>query len=188
MQNVIFDMLSQAKAKKQLVTVFVDPDDQSRFIVGFVNALTSKEVRIKAVSPFGEDAGYEVRRLTNVFRVDFDGRYERKLGFLAENSGKVFREVNLPSTIKNESLIFLTLKQAQSKKLMVAVWTMDDNDGIVGYVQKLSPTALEILAVDSNGAESGVTLIDLSNVTDMDCNSREEQRVMFLNMHWKNRM
>jgi hypothetical protein len=188
MTNAIVDLLSEAKAKKLLVTVFVDPSDQSRFIVGYVDALTSREVRIKAVSPFGEDAGYEVRRLNNVFRVDFGGRYERKLTFLAANSSKIFREVKLPPTNKDESLIFLTLKQAHTKKLMIAVWTMDDNDGIVGYVSKLSQTALEILAVDSNGAESGVTLIDLNRVTDMDCNSREEQRAMFLNLHWKNKM
>ncbi len=184
MSKYILNTLKKAKIANQIISIHSDPSEQSKCSVGFVDQIKSGWVRLRAISPEGEEAGYEIRPLEEIFRIDINSDYENKIDFLRNNYKDIFEEVELSLPIEKGNIIFTTLKEAQQKHLVVILWTEDEFDSVIGYVENLEQDSVRILSIDDFGREDGFIILDLTKVTSVDCNSRKCQIIKFLNRNW----
>lgn len=173
--------LKKAKRSGHIVSVHSDPSNQASCAVGYVDQIDDTWIRLKAISIDGENAGYEIRSLDDIFRIDINGAYEKKIGYLRKNTGKIFREVDLSAPIETDGILLSTLKEAQKKKMVITIWTEDEDDSIVGSIDHINENTVKILSIDDYGKEDGFILISIDEIVSVDCNSRKCQIIKFLN-------
>ena len=90
MRKYIIGVLKKAMPTHQLVGIHLDPSNMSSCSVGYVDAIDDTKVRLQAISSEGENAGYEIRLLNEIYRVDVNTFYLRKFDFLHKNCGQIF--------------------------------------------------------------------------------------------------
>jgi hypothetical protein len=178
-ENSFKKILEEAKKQKRIVSIFLDTDDLSSCSVGFVNEVTNEYTRLDSVSPNGESAGQEIKPLDEIFRIDFGGLYEKKIELLYNNRGKIYEELSSKSP-SEESLIMDTIKQAKTNNLVVELWSEDDDNSILGYVESVEKSFVKILAVDEYGRNDGIVYIKTETVRCMDCGTIRCQKIKFL--------
>ena len=181
MTNLIKASLEEAKNTKEIVSIHLDPANQSECSVGFVEQLSNSEIRLLSISREGEEAGHEVRQLKDIYRVDIGGKYEKKIGFLNSKYEDIFCTTTLGEPEQDTALILATLKEAKEKELIVVLWTEDPDDSVIGYIKNITSDGVKILSVDDYGDEDGTIVLELEKITAMDCSSRKAQVIRFLN-------
>jgi hypothetical protein len=163
-----------------MVSIHTNPSDQSRFIIGFVDQIDDTWARLRSLSIRGKDDGYEIISLKKIFRISINGRYEHKINFINNNRKQVFKEVELSLPIETDNVLYATLHEAHQKELIVMLWTEDEFDSVIGYVDSLDQDMVRILAVNDYGQEDGFIVLDLTEVRSIDCNSLKCQIIKFL--------
>ncbi|MGQ0593134.1 MAG: hypothetical protein ACT4QB_10925 [Gammaproteobacteria bacterium] len=179
MSTSIYDVLRTVAKEQTLVSIHTNPDNWSSCSVGYVHSISRRHVRLRAVNRYGEDAGYEVRKLEEIFKIDFGGKYEHKVEHLRRNQENILHEVTLGKG-KGQDLILGTLKQAQDLDLVVVIWGHDPGDSLVGFVEYVDDNGARIRVLDEFGMEDGYSTIKSSEITAVDCNTRSEQVLRFL--------
>jgi len=183
MRKNIKGVLKEAMSTQQLVSIHLEPSNMSSCSVGYVDALDNTKIRLQAISLEGENAGYEIRQLDEIYRVDTDTFYLRKIGFLHKNRGKIFSDIDLVHPGDNSDILFSTLREAKDKKVLVIfviLWTCDPDDSIIGYVESITPETVQILSIDDYGRNDGFIVVNLKEIIAADCNARKEQIIGFL--------
>jgi len=179
--NDIREILEKIKSTNEIVSIHYDPFNMSSCSVGLVEAIDENFVRLKALSTHGQDAGYEVRRINEIFKIEIGGYYEKKIAFLNNNIGKVFSEKQLGLPYNEETILMGCLKQAMIHHLIVVVWCEDSEDSIIGYVKQIAKDSICFLSIDDYGKPDGEIFLKKSSIKYMDCNSTKAQVILFLN-------
>ncbi|HEW97544.1 MAG: hypothetical protein DRR16_27695 [Candidatus Parabeggiatoa sp. nov. 3] len=180
MRKDIKGVLKEAMLNHQLVATYLDSSNMSLCLVGYVDAIDNTKVRFRALSFAGKKAGYEIRSLKEIYRVDVDTFYLRKIDFLQKNRGQIFSEIDLIQPAENSDILFSTLREAKDKRVIVILWTEDKDESIVGYVESLTPQTVQILSIDDYAREDGFVVININEIVSADCNTRNEQILRFL--------
>lgn len=169
----IRSVLEEAKEKNTLVSIHVNSDDWNQYSVGYVDVITNTHVRLRAVSRYGEPAGYEIRVLAEICKIESDGKYEQKLEKLSKNQGKIFKEI--APAYGSGNLILDALTQSLKEKILIALWGNDPDDTLTGYVEKLEDDTVSIRLIDEYGKDDGVSTIAIDEITSLDFNTQPEQ-------------
>jgi hypothetical protein len=185
MQDDVRAILERAAREHRPVAVYTNQGDPTKFSVGYVDRLSRTQVRLRSLSPDGDDDGYEIRDLSGIHKVELDGRYERKVAFLNASRGEIFREIELATGPANGDLVVSTLREAKAKQLPVVLWTADEAQGVGGFVHGLTRSAVTLQSINDFGEEDGLVTLSLHAIADMDCNSRAGQKLTFLYRKWK---
>lgn len=177
-------ILEHAKANNIIVSAYVNTDDWGQYSVGYVDLITDRHVRFRALSKYGEEAGFEVRLLSDIFKVEYDGKYENKIENLSKNQGKVFNEI-YPSKISSGNLFRDALKQSLEDSIVIVIWGNDSSDSLVGIVEKLDSDLVSVRLINEFGEDDGLSTIDIDEITSLDFNTQSEQVRNFL---YKNKL
>lgn len=180
MSNDILACLKNAKRNGHVVSLHSDPTNQSRCVVGYIDQIDDAWIRLKAISPEGENAGYEVRPLDAIFRVDVNGIYENKIEYLLQNIDNIYQKNDLTYSVGIDGILITTLKEAKEKKLIVTLWTEDEDDSIIGLIDKVNESTVNILSIDDYGKKDGLILITIDEIVSIDCDNRQSQIIKFL--------
>lgn len=95
MRKDITGTLKKALLNHQLVGIYLDPSNMSSCSVGYVDTVDDTLVRLRLVSPEGKSAGYGIRLLKEIYRVDVDTFYLRKIEFIHQNRDNIHYEAEL---------------------------------------------------------------------------------------------
>lgn len=89
--------LREAQNKNVMVSAFFSEEDAEACATGYVHDVTSESVKLAHYTADGAPDGTTIIRLDRVFMVDIDGRYERKIAFLAEHYTDMQSNTGQPS-------------------------------------------------------------------------------------------
>ena len=167
-------ILENAQSSRALVSVYVDSDDWGQYSVGFVDVVSETHVRLRAVSKNGESAGFEIRALTEIFKIESGGKYEHKIEKLNQSQGKVFKEVN-PKDESSGDLIFDALQQSLNESIVIVLWGNDPDDSLVGYVEMLDAKLVSLRLINEFGEDDGLSSIEIDEIMSIDFNTQSEQ-------------
>ena len=81
--------LLRAKKDKVVVSVYFSEEDNEACATGHVLDASEDGVTLEHFTADGGPDGKVLVRMDNVFMVDVDGRYERKIAFLAKHYGEL---------------------------------------------------------------------------------------------------
>lgn len=139
-----------------LISVFIDPENPDDYVAGYARAITSRQVLMLAVSPFGRYDGYVVLRLADMSMVLGEDDYAMRLKRLLLARGE--QEPEAVDIQENEDLVHALCRHAQKNDRVITLWTSDAE--YCGKVESLDDMRVTIGALDFYGLHPmSITLV-----------------------------
>ena len=147
----------------KLISVYTDTDDTSSFTLGFLIQVDDDFLLMNMVNKFGEEDGFSLVNLDDIFMYDDDKLYSSKVVklFAMKNQMRKYIEDLESSAINN------LLKYAQNNNYLVEV-----NEDSIGFVNYFSDDILELSLVDIYAQNLGIACIDIDNINIIGCHSK----------------
>lgn len=170
----IINSIKFCRDKRKVASVYLDKEDTCHHLTGYITACNDDEVLIAHINTRGEYDGFVYEYASNVYRVDYDGEYEDKIGTLY----KLKHQSHPQFEPDEENILFSLLKFAENSKLLVSL--EDEDNSVTGFLKSFSDTQIELETVNEYGKYSGVTVIDLEMVETISVDTDYEQDVKLL--------
>lgn len=138
---------------------------------------------MQSISPEGSSDGYIVRRTNDIFRVDFDGVYERKIGLLYKLRNQTHSSSLDHSNITaNSNLFYEVLMEAKEQKSVVSISLDAAQDSITGFVKNIDYRSLttSILRLTEQGEKDGIVSFSIEDIEKSDYDTSDERLLQLL--------
>ena len=167
--------LSLACDEGRAVAVHSNRNDPGTYEVAFVQDVRDIQVTLKCLTPRGEPDGISVVRLDDIFRVDVDTAYCRKIELLNQYQDTVFERASEVPV----GDIYDILMAAKASGQVVHVLDYTDY-GPAGFVQEVGQDFVTIKRISQNGEPDGLATIGLDCIASVHVGRRAEQIIAFL--------
>lgn len=146
-----------------IISIYTNKYDLNVFYAGKYIDNDKKYLMIHSVNPNGEDDGLMCIKITDIYRVDYDGEYEKNLFLKSKFS-------NYDITLKDNFLRDL-LEYAKNKKYIVELQMYNNDENcVIGYVQEIDNEHVVINIVNESGSIEGETIVMLESISLVGCN------------------
>lgn len=186
MDNNFIAHLRRSMHETAMISVYSNINEPDKCSVGIVEAVADEHFIMKHVTPNGLYDGYVIRRLDQIFRLDFNGQYEQRLELLYKLQNQ--RHQNFfKNKIKMSNFCADVLLMAQKSNFIVSVCIdeTETQDDIVGFVNHVKDTESIISRISFEGLEDGESVFLIDDVVKINCDS-EDERVLELLFNAKN--
>lgn len=171
--------LKTAAKNQKYVSLYMDSDDMSRFVFGRIIGVNSDHIAVSMISPEGDYDGILVKRTEAVIRLEMDDKYARKMIELCGPAG-----IDTKLAWSNEQdMMKSVLEYAKTTKKIISCELLNSGmDDVVGFLENMQNGLCEIKQVDFEGYEDGYSYILVDDITQISCDSKDEQLLLRL---WK---
>lgn len=185
--NHILLYLERSKKKGVMVSAFSNRHQPDKCSTGFIEEISNEQFIMKHVAPEGVYDGYIIRRINDIFRIDFNGKYEKRLALLynlqvQHHKGTLKNKLNEDSNLFIAALVF-----AQNNNLIVRV-CIDETEmqeDIVGFVKKVHDNVI-ISRITNEGLADGESIFRTSDIIKINIDSSDEKILKLLWLNQKN--
>ena len=132
--NDYLKLLEMLKSSQRLVSVFSDIEEPSTCSVGYIHQFDECWMAMAHITTEGFEDGYIFRKIENIFRIDFDGVYEKKVEYLQNQNLKKHEQLNLCS---EKGIFVAAMNEAKRTKKMMAINVLGGDD-VIGSVYSIS--------------------------------------------------
>lgn len=170
MLKILFDFCS----KKQIASIYTNSNDVNKFHFGYILSVSEEDIAIHMFSPDGEDDGIIVMDVDNVFRVEENSLYIKKMLNLCPNNGFTPYVLDIESgKIKNSIISF-----AKKEKHIVSIELLESGfNDIVGLIYEICDNQCKIEQFDEYGNKDGFSYVSIESITKITLLSSEEKRI-----------
>jgi hypothetical protein len=176
MRENIIKTMEKSKKEDKIITVYSDIDDYTNYECGFFYLKSENEFVLKSVTETGLYDGYLVIELDDVYRVDYDGQYERKLEKLY-NLNRSRHSKRVKENIFSEQNLFIdVMEMAESNNLYISLIFDNDEEEIVsGIVEEFTDEYVKLKVINEYGEFDGYTTVDIDEILKLSCDGEDEQ-------------
>ncbi len=173
-----YEILNRAKEQDKIICLYTSCYSE-KFAAGFVEAISDKHVVIRSLSVHGRYDGWLLRKLDDVPRMDWGGRYEESLLFLARARKTTHPDGFLFPIGQDTNLISDFLLAAQQHDCMASLDTGSDAN-IVGFIKSVEATTVTVEIIDTNGENNGESVVELDAIERVDVDDEDLQDLKLL--------
>lgn len=186
-KNYFLSVLTRSLNEGLVVSVYSDQNEPANCSVGFIDALSSEQFVMKHITPEGINDGYIIRRLKDIFRVDINGEYERKIGLLYSLQKQKHEDFIKKAETENDNLFVESLIIARNQNLIITVCIdeTENQDDVVGFVKDVNSKGITIARISFNGIGDGESTFLVEDVIKMNCDTTDEKTLKLLFSHRK---
>ena len=171
-------LLNQLKEQKKLVSIYLDKENTEKFFLGFLSAIDEDSYILSSYTPSGYEDGFIWGKIENIYRVDSDGKYEKKMLCLIHSHEKTVSPLSAFSE-KNNLCELLTLSLEKGAFVMIEL--LDSGyDDVCGIVKSIESDACCITSIDEYGDYDGECVVGFSDISQVAYNSEEGKKRMIL--------
>jgi len=185
LDTVVISTLQKLMKHNTIVSIYPDINNSECFSVGFIEAMSNDHIIIKSISKNGQYDGYIIRKIENIFRVDFDGDYEKRLKILYEIQKQEHHKLIQKKARKDTNLFREALKSSMSNKYVVSIELIftdeEEGEGLFGWVKNISETEVLISKLSYYGHDDGCSIIRFDNIAAINCDTDDEIALRLLN-------
>jgi hypothetical protein len=165
MKNLFLAIFEQAQAENKLVGIRTNREEPTKFYVGYVVEFNEKTIQLKAVSRQGWDEGSILLKLKDVFGVDFDDRYLRRLDLLYKSDDKPKPKAadSAEPDLEDEDFMIQFLKRLKKYKIFVTV-NFEYDLSISGYLTTINNTYFQMNMINDEGDEDGISTYKIEDI------------------------
>lgn len=160
----MFKILTELCSSKKLASFYTNYREMNKFTFGRILQVNENEIAIQSLSPDGDDDGITVMNIENIFRVETDSDYSKKMSTLC--SDKTLVKYNIAAD--RDNILNSVLSYVLSEKQVAAIELINSgNDDIVGFVESISNGECKVRQVNDYGFEDGFSYVDIKDITMM---------------------
>ncbi len=170
--------LIQYKEEQKNISIYTDANNTDKFINGYVVGVDNHDFLIRSFAPNGTYDGYIMRPIDDVFQIQVDAKYNKAMIQLIENA---IPHKSIPIQ-ENESVIMSFLRWIKTTGLVMSVRLHQaEKLDVCGYIEQIGENTCTIRLLDFYGQEDGRTIVDINCITEIYCDTDDEQRLARLN-------
>lgn len=174
-ESNIYDFLKKSLDENLVVSVFSDREQPEKCAVGYVASISDDQVLINHITPTGLYDGYVIRKLEDIFRIDTDGQYEKKMNQLYTLKKQMHEEF-IPCKVKHGNLFKAALTASQKSELIVnfCIDETEVQDSMIGFVKEVNDNEVVINQVTEYGVDDCHSVVLLDDIIKLNCDSVDE--------------
>lgn len=147
-------MIDEAK----IISIYSNKENTNVFYAGRLIAFDDKYVLIQSLNPAGKDDGLLCLNKENVYRIDYDGEYEKHLKEVSK-----FEKYDLSV---NGNILLCLIQYSQEKKYMVEFEIYNNEDSYnTGYIKEINNDFVVIQVVNEEGLIDGESNILIDSIS-----------------------
>jgi hypothetical protein len=167
MNELMRKYLANAQDKGQLITIRTDHENADKCSLGHLLSFNDKTVSIKSYNANGQIDGVFTINTTDLYGIDLDDQYARKLEARIKNQETIYADSPLPSFFSDGDVNLQKLleKAIESNQLIHVNFYRDI--GLYGYIKEMNETEFVIEVYDSYGRPDGISVFlidDIKNI------------------------
>ncbi len=180
MKELFKKYLLKAKKENKLVSFRTNTEETEKFSVGYIIGINDEIVNVKSVNPNGLSDGILMIRLKDIYEIDTDDKYIRRLELKIKNQKKILRDISVPPYFYDyEYNMFLILQKSKEENQLIYINFY--HGGFYGYVKELTQEELLFEIYTEYGEYDGLSVFlieDIKNIIldDIDNRSVELQK------------
>lgn len=160
-------------SNQTVVSVFCDSLNPDKHLTGWIFAYSENVVMIKHISPIGLYDGFILVQRDDIYRIDADGKYEKKI----YNLYKAKKQEH-PHFLIDEDLYTSLLVFCKKQELIISI---ELADGILsGFVDAFDDECITMTLVDNYGDSNGQTIVMNSEIVSISVDTQNEQDIKLL--------
>ena len=172
MQKILQDCIRTQK----VASLYFDKDNPFSHLTGRILQIRQNEVLIAHISMHGCYDGYILKRIDDLYRVDVDGKYERKIGQLYSIKSQSHRPICIDAA--DHSMLPVLLNFAKKARLIVTFEFADEC--LSGFVEAVRHETIDLRIVDEYGDICGIAQLLASEVSTVSVDTDDEQDIRLL--------
>ena len=171
--------LEKHRETGQLVSLYCAPRRPTTNVQGMVDFVSTDDVLLRSVTGRGLYDGFVLRRLEDVYRVEYGGDYEQRVSYLFQR--REHRHVPfLPPLDVSSNLTREALLAAQRHDLMVRIEILG-KECRDAWVTSIEEEIVTLNVIEISGHPDGHAQIELDAITAINIDSTELQDIKLLN-------
>lgn len=156
-------------------------DDPIYHLTGYILCSNDDYVVISHINAHGLYDGYILKRTEDIYRIDYDGKYEKRIEALYLLRNQTHNLISEDDLKYDNSLLELILDIAESTHKIISI---EYEDVVIsGFVDSFTEELVTLFIVDENGYQDGHTTIYLSSIETIALDTDTEQDILLLNNH-----
>lgn len=162
---MIIDVLEKALKEKFLIGIYLDRDDTSKFIVGYVEKVYEEATLISIISPKIKSDGFAMVNMNLIYLIEYDTFYLKNIQKIINAQGILIKEIDFERNEK-EILLFDFLNFCKSKNICI---TIKHNYGfdILGYIIKIDKCSLLMEVYTEECSKDGITILQIEDINEI---------------------
>lgn len=171
--------IKELKLKNRPISIYTNRYDLESFSVGYIAAIEEPFIYINHISTRGEEDGMILRRIDDIFRVEHDGPYERKL----ERLYQMKEQSHGKYLAKSKSNLFNAfLRNIQKHKWVVTfkVGDMENFIDVTGVIEQVKEGKVYMTELTYDAHAGGSIIVPIHEIYVMRCDTEYEKDIHLL--------
>lgn len=176
---MVLSDLKELKMKGVPVSVYSDRYDIECFSFGFITNIDNDFVYINHITPNGEQDGLVLRKIKEIFKIEYGGEYENKL----INLYKLKKQEHKSYFDKSLSDGFNSLIRYIVKNKIIVTIAFGDIDNYseaTGFIERIENEKIYIKEVSFDARILGNLIINKNDILKLNCDTKEESDISLL--------
>jgi hypothetical protein len=176
-ENIFLSHLNRSIKENVMISVFSNENEPDKCSTGFIETISDEQFVMKHVTPNGKYDGYAIRKLDDIFRIDFNGDYERRLSLLYNLQNQSHRDFFVGKVKKENNLFSEALLASQKTNIVVNVCIdeTESQEDIVGFVKRVKGSEVVISRVSFEGSDDGESIFTIKDIVKMNIDAEDER-------------
>lgn len=183
---VLLKDIKELKLKNIPVSIYTDRYDLESFSVGYIAAIEDPFIYINHISTRGEEDGMILRRIEDIFRIEYDGSYEKKL----ERLYQLKEQSHTKYLTKSKTNLFNAfLKNIQKHKWVITlkVGDMENFIDVTGLIQQVKEGKVYMTELTYDARVGGTVIVPIHEIYTVHCDTEYDKDIHLLYNHDKKR-
>ncbi|MFT8321108.1 MAG: hypothetical protein ABF649_09395 [Bacillus sp. (in: firmicutes)] len=160
--------LLKALVSKELVEVYTEVENATKFEVGKVLKFSEEFVLLANVSPIGMYDGFHLINTIDIYQINKNTKYIRNIKKLYEAKN----QSHIDFEGKNDHLLESMLKFAEKNKFVVFIKLFEEAF-IQGFIKKVEKEILVVSIVTDDGEFDGESYVKLEDIHSITCDDEQ---------------
>jgi len=170
------EKLKEFIKSEEFVLVYTELDDDDKFEFGKIIACDGAFFALKSFAPKGAPDGFTVKRIDDIYEIQLKTIYTHKMSVLIKENGQAEETY----VLDNRDLIQSALSYALEHECIVDVYIEDSEYCRRGFVESVKGDCLTMKQVDTYGNDDGISIIKVSDLEYISCDSVDTRSLMQL--------
>ena len=163
---------------KNIVSFYCNTEDKCEVLVGYIKKYNDDEILIAHISSHGYYDGFILKHIADIYRIEYDGKYEKKIETLYKRRQATHPEISTFDP-NDDEILFSLLDFAKNEEHIASIGFADD-DVVKGFINGYNDDVVYIEAIDEFGAENGISIININDIITLAIDTDDEQDLKVL--------